>query len=47
LANDSGENQRVYKKLLKHGEMAANASNFASDAEVHPNVDTDKKPHTS
>jgi 16S rRNA G966 N2-methylase RsmD len=41
-----GENQREYQKLLKHGEAAANASNFADDAEVHPNVNTAKKPHT-
>jgi len=40
-----GENQREYQKLLKRGEAAANASNF-TDAEVHPNVDTAKKPHT-
>jgi hypothetical protein len=33
-----GENQREYQKLLKQGEAAANASNFADDAEVHPNV---------
>jgi|HubBroStandDraft_6_1064221.scaffolds.fasta_scaffold419373_2 hypothetical protein len=41
-----GQNQREYQKLLKRGEVAANASNFANDAEVHPNVDTAKKPHT-
>src|ERR1700720_2122968 len=40
-----GENVREYQKLLKRGEVAANASNFASNAEVHPNVDTGKKPH--
>jgi hypothetical protein len=41
-----GENQREYRKLLKHGEVAANALSFVSDAEVHPNVNTAKKPHT-
>ena len=40
-----GENQREYQKLLKQGEVAANASNF-DDAEVHPNVNTAKKQHT-
>jgi hypothetical protein len=41
-----GEDQREYQKLLKRGEVAANASNFADDAEVHPNVNTAEKPHT-
>ena len=42
-----GKNQREYQKLFKRGEIEANASNFANDAEAHPNVDTAKKPHTA
>jgi 16S rRNA G966 N2-methylase RsmD len=41
-----GENQREYRNLLQRGEVAVNASNFADDAEVHPNVNTAKEPHT-
>jgi hypothetical protein len=40
-----GDSEAQYRGLVKHGEAAANASNF-SKAEVHPNVNRAKKPHT-
>jgi hypothetical protein len=41
-----GDNQREYQKLLKGGEVAANASNFTENGEEHPNVNRAKKPRT-
>ena len=41
-----GNNPAEYKKLLRQGEEAANASNFSEQGEVHPDVDRSGPPHT-
>ncbi len=41
-----GDNQQQYRKLLRQGETAANASDFNEDAELHPDVNHAGKPHT-
>jgi len=41
-----GASKAEYEKLIAHGKRAANASNFAEVAEVHPNVDDAYAPKT-
>jgi len=41
-----GDNQGQYRKLVRQGELSANASGFTEDAEEHPNVNRAARPHT-
>lgn len=40
-----GDTDAEYRKLLREGEAAANASNF-EDTELHPDVNRPGEPHT-
>jgi len=44
--NQCGSSEAEYKKLLREGEDAANASDFDDNAEEHPNVNNAGKPRT-
>ena len=44
--NQCGSTEAEYRKLLREGDVAANASDRVDEPELHPNVNRAGKPHT-